>query len=69
MSVDAITIEMSTFIVCGIDNKELCFVGGGRKTAYHGLSPSRSRFSFVAKVRMSNGTVEWTHCASKLIWA
>ncbi len=69
MSVDAITIEISTFIVCGIGDRELCFVGNGRKAAYHGLRPSRSKSSYVAVMRMSNGAAEWTHCASKFIWA
>ena len=69
MSVDAITIEISIFIVCGTGDRELCFVGSGRKAAYQGLRPSRSKSSSVAAMRMSGGTAKWTHCASKLIWA
>ena len=69
MSVEAKTIEMSTFIVCRVGDRELCFVVKGSKAAYQGLRPSRSKSSYVAEARMSSGTVEWTHCASKLIWA
>ncbi len=69
MSVDVITIEMSNIKVCGVGIRELCFDGGGRKAGYKRLSPSRYRSSSVAVVRMSNGTAEWTHCASKFIWA
>ncbi len=68
MSVDEITNEISIFIMCGIDDRELCFVRSGSKAAYQGLRPSRSKSSFVTAMRMSGGTAEWTHCASKLIW-
>ena len=69
VSVDVIAIVMSGIKACENNKRGLCFVGGERKTAYQGLSPSRSRFSSVAALRMSNGTAEWTHCASRLIWA
>jgi hypothetical protein len=49
--------EISIFMVCGVGNGELCFVGS-RKGAYQGLRPSRSRSSSVAALRMSNGTAE-----------
>ena len=61
--------EVSTFMVCGIGDGNVCFVGSSERAAYQGLRPSRSKSSSVAAMRMSNGTAEWTHCASKLIWA
>ena len=50
--------EISTFMVCGIGDRELCFVGSGKKAAYQGLRPSRSKSSSVAAMRMSGGTAE-----------
>jgi hypothetical protein len=69
VSVIVIAIVMSSIKACEINKRKLCFVGGERKTPYQGLSPSRSISSYVAVVRMPNGTAEWTHCACKLIWA
>ena len=50
--------EISIFMVCGVGNGEMCFVGSGKKVAYQGLRPSRSRSSSVAAMRMSGGTAE-----------